>query len=397
MPYYAWKGIDPLEKEHFGKTFIRNVPELYKYLGNQSIELVIARELKPVRQKPISRALLSQASEHMGSLLEAGLRLDESLDLCAKTVHHKLFRFIILDSSQAVREGINLHDVFEEYVPLIETLFVALIKAGEESGELCKTFKTLEVHYKTQEELARKLRSALLLPMITVLFFCMIAIGIFTIVIPRFEHLFVMLQKPVPPTTQFLFTISRFFQKRGLLLVSLLLALGIGFVVVMKKSLTLKKWWHFSIVHIPQIGKITRYYSLTLFLQTLAVLLQGQLHLVKSLSLASQTVTNRYVKEALEKVCHDVESGIPLSKALSLYPLTAAEDVRSLCAMGEASGTLPLMVLKAAQLYQHKTYSALSTVATLIPPLLLVILGSLVALLIFAVYTPLLTLSRVIG
>lgn len=397
MPYYAWKGLNLLEKECYGRTFSRNRQELQRHLVNQNIELIIAREAKLFRQKPISRSLLGRASEHLCSLLQAGLRLDEALDLCAKTLQHKLFRFMIFDSSQAVREGIYLHAVLEHYIPLIEVLFVALIKAGEESGQLCRTFKTLEMHYKTQDELARKLKASLLMPLVTVFFFCIVTAGIFILVIPRFEQLFVMLQKPIPRTTQVLFRMSGFFRNNGLFFLCLS-AVAIGWcILILKKSEFLKKRGYHMLVHMPIIGRIIHSYSLTLFLQTLAVLLQGQVHLIKSLSLASQTVTNGYIKEELLKICRDVETGVPLSKAFSSYPLTAADELQSLCSMGEASGTLPLMVAKAAQLYSHKTYASLSTVSTLLPPVLLLLLGGLIALLIFAVYTPLLTLSRMIG
>ncbi len=396
MPYYVWHGIDSANNNRYGKTYARNIDRLRAHLGEQNIKVQVARLPVFNYVKPIPKSLLVSVFENMHSLLQAGLRVDEALELCGKTVNHNLLPTILSDSALAIREGISLDVIFSEHVPWLDNLLVPLMRAGHELGSFSETFKMLELHYKIQEELSRKLKSALFMPLITLLFFLMITIIIFIAVIPRFEMLFGMFDKPVPGITKFLFKMSYFIRNWFWLAIFFIAALIMLIQYLIKKFMH-KRQHSGLILKIPLIGKIIRYYSMTLFLQSLAVLLEGRIHLVKAIELASQTIRNKYIQDCCVKVSKNVESGRTLSSSFRHYSALHAEDIESLCALGEAVGNLDVMTRKAALIYHTKTYAALSLVTSLIPPFLIMVLGFFIAVLIFSVYAPLLTLSRVIG
>lgn len=397
MPYFIWRGIDLTGSIRRGRRFARTQNLLEKHLLREEIALLSARLPRISWVRPLPRTMNAELCEQLATLLEAGLRLAEALDIVSTTIHHKLMGAIMEDCGQAVREGIPLDRVLSCHVPLVDALMVSLVGAGQESGALARTFKMLSTHYTMQEELAKKCRSALIMPSLTFAFFILITLIIFISVIPRFESLFVMLNKPVPGITQSLFALSLYIRTgRVVWAAGAWTLIFFGVILIWQRS-GLKKFKARAILAMPLMGKIVTAYSLTFFLQALTVLLEGGVHLVKAISIARKALHNDMLKEALEKVERDVETGVPLSSAFGRYQLVKSPELESLFAIGEATGSLAAMVHKAAQLYHKKAYRALGLIATLIPPLVLIMLGLVIGVLIFAVYTPLLTLSRVIG
>ncbi len=395
MPYFLWRGIDLTGTIRRGKQFARSKQVLEKSLLNNEIALLASR-LSRRRARKLSNKLCVSLCDQIATLLEAGLRLAEALDLASKTMSCKLASTILADCGQAVREGIPLHKVLECHVPWIDSLMISLVVAGEESGALARTFRILSVHYEAQEELARKCKSALIMPAITFAVFVVIAVALFVLVIPRFEALFIMLNKPLPGVTRGIFAISSWLRSRK--------AVGSGGLVVVALVLAWHAWrWYVPlrtrenlVLSLPWVGKLVCLYGMTFFLQTLSVLLDGGVHLVTALALARRALKSDMLVSMLSQVEQDVEKGEPLSSALSRHGRLNAPDLVSLFTLGEATGALALMVRKGAELYHKKIYHALQVLATLVSPVVLLLLGFIIGLLVFAVYAPLLSLSRII-
>jgi len=396
MPYFAWKGVDVHNKEHYGKAYARNQKELSNQLHQLHIKLVYCREPRISFIKKIDMRLLAHISENIAHLLDAGLTIDEALDLCAKTMNHATGMFVIKDSAEGIRQGIRLSFVLDEHKKVLDPVFIALTHAGEESGSLTKTFNALARHYKTQILLRKQLCSALITPLITILIFFLVTVAIFLVVIPRFESFFTMLHKPVPPITKSLFSISSFLRNRISVVNVLSLLLSLGIIYKCFAISQIKQIRDRMILQVPVVGKLIRFYYVTLFLQTLTVMLEGGVHLVKAIDVSHQIIGNDDIKETFKSVLYDVEGGMPLSKSIPLRIRGDVTYLQSLCEMGEVSGNLPTMINKASMLYFDWTYDLLRSITLLIPLLVLVITGILIALLIFAVYIPLFSLSHLL-
>lgn len=404
MPYFKWKGIDLSGTDRTGVSFARTQDMLEKSLLQQEIALLSARQVSGIRarlffKRGVGAADKAELCSQIAVLLNAGLRLDEALAHVVKTIKETYAAEVIADCARAVREGSRLSAVLECHAILFDSAAVALIAAGEESGKVARAFEIVSARYAAQDELMRKLKASLMMPAVTLLFFVITAFGVFIAIIPRFEALFVMINKPLPGTARLLFGISAVMRSRVFLpIVGVCIGIIFAAVRILARP-SFKQRRDRLILAIPVIGALVWSYSMTVFLQTLALLVQGGVHLTEALAIAQKSIGNGALAHAVEHVRRAVETGSPLSISIARFPeLTrGTHELESLCALGETTGDAAPLLLKAAGIYEHKTHRSLALITRLLPPLVLLCLGILIALLIFAVYAPLLNFSQLIS
>lgn len=324
-------------------------------------------------------------------------RTDADLLLITQALHEKSPLYDILcDAAAAVHEGLPLSKAFAAHPTIFNPLVLALIKAGEASGTLKKALDYYAHYQETQQQFQRKLRMILMMPVITFIFFMGIVFALLIIVIPRFQAIFAMVNKPIPWATQVLFTMSSVLQQYGFWLgwaiVSGVLIIVIGSVVP-----HCKKWRDWLMIHTPGVKKIITFYSITFFLQALALLLEGGVHLVDALRLAAHTINNRVVRHDVEHIAERVRQGLSLSLACKQSTYFNLPELESFVTVGETSGILSLMIGQAAYWYQERLYQLFKQVTSVIQPALIIFLGALICLLILAIYVPILTFSTMLS
>jgi type IV pilus assembly protein PilC len=214
-------------------------------------------------------------------------------------------------------------------------------------------------------------------------------------VIPRFEHLFTIINKDPGKLTQLFFLISASLRSgyslRKLFVVTSFIG-SLGILTWLKKKET--SAFDKLFIRAPLIGNLVTRYSSSLFLQALGLLVQSGIPLVNALKGAADIVTNKVLKEKISYITTQVESGVALSQACSMHPEIFLKHAQALFAIGEASGSLGTMVHKAAEIYKAELNSLLNKWVKGIPIACLLLLGVLIAFLVIAIYAPLLTLSR---
>ena len=394
MPYFSWRAIDFMGKVHKGVSFARTVSDLEKSLLKDERGLMRAI---PRKHMSLSSQERSDFCYHMHLLLAAGVRLADALETVTAIGTTKTLQPIIADCARAIREGTMLSVALSWHDPLFDEIMIQLIRAGEETGALTTVFEILYTHFIMQHELVKKLRFALILPLITSIVFVLILVSTFVFVIPRFEQFFMVLNKTAPPLTQVLFSISAYV--RSITGIGIIAGLCLGILLTIKLfSRSHYKIFRDRVVFkIPLVGRLIYYYSFSLFLRTLAILLVGGMRLTQALFISATDTENSMMKKIFLTFYHDVERGISLSASIAEQNLGHVSELVALCILGEASGNLAVMIKRAAQLYQEKTYRILSIIMTLIPSVLLVLIGLFVGLLIIALYVPLLNLGEMMS
>ncbi len=400
MPFYTWHGIDIAGRDHKGTLFARNETALEVMLFEQGIALLHA-DIKTSlfnRQHQISYAILAEFSAAMTHLLKADVPLDLSLSLTSKTIRDPLMRAILIDVAQCVREGQSLSVAFACHKNYIDNLLIYVIEAGQESGNLFEAFDALACYYSNQKDLREKLRTSLIVPCITFIALFIIMLTVFIVVIPRFQSLFSLFNKSLPATTRSLFAISAAMQTVDFWF---FVAIVLGSILIFVRFLRSKRFRPLldrAVLLVPVVGPLISSYSLTLFLQTLAFLLRAGVHLVKALTIARNVITNTALLQGFDQMIAMIESGKSLSESFKecLAPYKIIEDVESLFVVGEVTGHLASSVDRVSQLYKQKTYTLLSRIARIIPMILLIVLGLMIALLMIALYLPLLSFAKLI-
>ncbi len=394
MPYFAWSGIDLAGKIFKGKQFARSYDVLVATLLKQEIAVLQARPLRAgLSRSGINRAQTS-FFRYMATLLHAGIRLYDALLIVQPTITHRYVKAVIEDSAQAVQEGIPLSKACAYHDQFFSSFTSTIIQAGEDAGCLPATLERLARYCEHKELFAKKMRSASLVPCLTLCFFLLISGMLFYAVVPRFEALCSSSSgNSLPALTQAIFAFSRWLRSYA--------ALGaFGILIGTAYSLT-------CIVKSPKViyyGQILaiktplfRFFvydsSLMFFLDALSLLLRADIHLLKALESARTIVANEPIRNMLHAVKTDVEAGLSLELALRNNLMHSSPELEALVKVGEASGSLAHMLGQAAEFYRERVNKFLSKVTELIQPLMLIILGLLIALLMGALYMPLLHLA----
>lgn len=395
MPYYSWQGVKLDATLSKGTLFAHNSEALDALLLKQDIALIRHKQIKQIHIRPISYLSKLLFFEHLQSLLDAGIHLFQALTIISQQTGDVRFADTIYQMSHLIEEGKPLHEALAQYPAIFDQEMVHITHIGMQAGNISVALQALCYYLHQVNQFNKRVRNALLLPLFTFSMFLVILLMILLFIVPRYVDLFVTMHKDLPATTQMLVTLHRFVRSYYLLGSLSLVAALIFIVIRWKYSLATRKWFDRMILDLPWVGSLLEKVYVVQFLQSLALLLQGGIALVPALEIAHQSMRNLYVKEQIEKILEKVQNGQSLGDAMqSSQSSFFTQDLILLTIVGEQSASVTMMMQRAAKIHQKQIEQKIAKYTTILQPLLMIILGLLVAGLIFAVYMPLFNLAE---
>jgi type II secretory pathway component PulF len=388
MPLYKWYATDVKNTIEHGKQFARHPEQLEHIVAQRHLSLIaytiISRPLSVTMLARERTAILSQ----LGTLLSAGVRVVDALETVTAATHHSYIKSILCDCRDALEEGISLSEVTQYHQELFPPLVYRMFAAGEQTGKLGLYCTKLAHDYALIDSFAQKIRSLLIMPCITFLAGISIFLLMLYAIVPRMGKLLSSIHGPLPRKTAFLLSLSEALRSpwgTSMLIMGILALIALFFFI--RRSLT---------ANIPLIllrGALFHDLSLAIFLRTLGLLLEGGIPLVDALQLAPWAPTEAYYRPL---ITHVVE-GTSFSEAIS----TIISPIEPLCItllrVGEATGKLGPMATECGAYYQQRVIRQCATLSKLVQPCILVILGILIALMMVALYEPMLTMGAAIS
>lgn len=326
---------------------------------------------------------------HLGIILSTGTDLLTGLSIIAKDSLKPLIREIMNDIKHRVGRGEKLSDAFRAWQQQFNPILPQLIKSGEASGTLPTILLNYSQEMRKDYTFVRKFRSAVFYPVILVSALFGMVIIILSFVAPRLKELFLGSSfKTAPPFfIRLVFSVSDFWLANTIPIVVVLLLLGILFVVSLKKrSFRLKLISLFRFF--PIVSQIQRNITLMRFSKTIGSLLNAGFTLKAALLTTAEVVDIRYQKIIKTIADEDLEHGISLSDSMKKYPELFPDILISSAATGEKSGKLAPVFSQMSEFYEENTIYSLETFLTLLEPILLVIVGGIVALMAGALISP---------
>lgn len=396
MPQYTWSGVDITGRMHTGKLYARSAQELDKLLFKQEIALLQAKPIFSLFNKTVAIQHKIEFFRQLSQLLNSGVLLPDALVVVGSQTYHPGFQDIIAHIAQDVQEGNSFSWAMAKHPGIFDNLMVNMMQAGQESGNIVQALIMLADYLQEASDFNKKLTSALAMPVITFIFFCVIAALIFMVVMPQFVTMFGSINQ-LPTITIVMINISNFVRSwRAVLALVAVASLMVAARIYVKT--TGQYVWDALVLRLPVVGTIIRQSSLSYFLHAVAMLLAGGVQLLPAIKIAKGTVSNRALKKHITFIEQDIEAGRSLSQAM-LYDSGQIFDAHVMAVMrvGEESGQLVPLLNRAAQSYQVAVQRSIMFMTMLINPLLMIILGLFVALLIFAVYVPIFNMSNVVG
>jgi type IV pilus assembly protein PilC len=331
----------------------------------------------------------------LATLLRAGLPLAQGLDLLREQQANEHFRALLGKVHQQVTTGVSLSDAFLSLGDVFPRLYANTLRAGERSGELESVLGRFVEYQRLTESVRKKIIGALTYPAVLVVLSIVLVVILMVRVIPAFSTFYVQFDAELPLPTKIIMGLATGL-KENILIVAAVVIGGAIALRVWRNSPSGRRITDQWRLRLPLIGRLAHLFAVSQFTRSLAVLLGGGTPMVPALDTSATSVSNIYLAELFRGCVQEVQEGRSLSDSLEdtgRMPELALAMMR----VGESTGALPEMLEHTSSFLDEEIEFSLSRLVTLFEPLILVVMGVIVAALLLAVYYPLLTTVTKIG
>lgn len=335
-------------------------------------------------------------ARNLGAMLGAGLSLSRALAVLERQTKNPRLSSTIGDVAGDVRRGESLHAALAKFPKMFPNIFVAMVRAGEEGGDLPSALKLVSEQMERMYDLKKKIKGAMIYPCIILIAIFGIGVVMMIVVVPTLAQTFAEMQTSLPKATQFVIGVSNFLVQYTVVALALIVALIGAFYGA------LKTWWgkrgvDFALLYMPVIGQMVREVNAARTSRTLASLISSGVDVISALDIVYEVVQNSFFRAVIDNAKVAVGQGEPLSAAFArredLYPAFVGE----MMAVGEETGQTAEMLKRLAIFYEEEVDRKTKDMSTIIEPFLMLLIGGAVGFFAYAMITPIYSLSQAIN
>jgi type IV pilus assembly protein PilC len=351
---------------------------------------MFSAEARLPRRRKIKQDQFVIFNQQFVTLIHAGLPIIQSLELLMKRQRNPFFRTILHNVRDRVRGGELLSEAFAEQ-KVFPKVYTTTLLAGEKSGNLEEVLGSYIAFQRLAVSFRKKLVSSLVYPVLLVAMLVVMLTFLITFVVPQFANLYNQLGVELPPLTQVMLAIGMNAQHFAPYVLAALLLGGFLLWRWMKSDAGATRMDRIRL-KIPLLGDIWLKYQVAVFSRMLSTLLSGGLPLVPALETAGESMQSHLISHGIAGATRLVREGQPLAKSLesaSVFPEMSVEMIE----VGESTGALPAMLNSVAEFYEEDVTNALATAMALIEPLILIVMGIVVAFVLISLYLPIFSLG----
>jgi type IV pilus assembly protein PilC len=360
-------------------------------LGIQRAGRLALGTLTLPRRSRVSTREFLVFNQELATLLKAGMPLVQSLDILRRRVSNTLFKSVLDDVYERVRGGSSLSESFEAHGAMFPGVYTASLLAGEKSGSLEQVIRRYVAYVKVVATVRRKTISALVYPAILLILSLVVVSIIVLRVVPQFTAFYEQFGQDLPLSTRVIVAVSEVARAYFWFLLVAALAGAVAFWGWLKQP-TQRERFDRWILRLPGLGPVARKFSTSQAARTLGTLLGGGIPLVNAIDVAARSIKNRYIARELHVAGQKVREGRAL--AVAMNESGAFTDVAiKMIEVGESTGALQEMLNSLADFYDEEIETNLGRFITLVEPLLLVVMGLVIAGLLLALYMPLFNIA----
>ncbi len=335
-------------------------------------------------------------ARNLGAMLSAGLPLARSLSVIERQTKNAKMSVVIASVESDVRRGDTLHAAFGKFPDVFPKLFIAMVRAGEEGGDLPASLQLVADGLERMYVLKKKITGALIYPCIILIAIVGIGFLMMTQVVPTLAQTFAEAGASLPRSTQIVIAVSNILVHYTLLaLIGIVLFVGAVYAIV--RTDWGKRGLDFIFLRIPVIGGIVREVNAARTARTLAALLASGVDVITGLDIVGEVVQNSYFRAVIADAAKGVGAGEPLSAAFirreDLYPAFVGE----MMAVGEETGQVAEMLKRLALFYEDEVDRKTKDMSTIIEPFLMIFIGITVGFFAVSMITPIYQLSSTIN
>jgi type IV pilus assembly protein PilC len=394
MPAFAYSAINASGAELSGEL---NAPDLSAAREQLRLRGLLASSLHEIAGaqddggitvfKKIKPKSLQIFSRQFATMIEAGLNVVASLVILEEQTEDKYLRQIVRELRSDVEGGLLLSEAMARHPKVFDRLYIAMVEAGEAAGILDQVLDRVAFQIEKATQIKRRVKGAMLYPTMVLIFATLVLIGMLMFLVPIFVKIFKQLGGELPTLTQYVVHASNLIRGDWYIIFPLAGATAWG-IRRYKRTEPGRQVWDRIKLRIPmKIGDVVLKVTMARFSRTLSTLVAAGVDIIKALEITGQTAGNWVIEDALAGVRAKVHEGVPIAQPLinnDIFPPMVSQMVK----IGEETGELEKMLAKIADFYEDEVDAAISTLTSIIEPLMMIAVGLMVGIIIIAMYLP---------
>jgi type IV pilus assembly protein PilC len=343
----------------------------------------------------VKRSEIIRMAKNLSAMLSAGLSLSRALSVIERQSANKRFKAILQGLDESVKKGSSFHEALTQYPRVFSPLFIAMTRAGEESGSLAESFTVVSLQMERAEELVRKIRGAMIYPAIVIVAIVIVAVLMLIYVVPTLTKTFTSLGVKIPLSTQIIVAVSDFMAANALVALLIPVILVVGGIMFMRSNRGSAIVLSVAL-HLPVIGELVRETYAARTARTLSSLLSAGVPILETLAITKDVVHARIFADVIAEAEARVKKGETLSASFSehvkLYPVLMSE----MLSVGEETGKTADMLKQIAEFYENNVAEKTKDLSTIIEPVLMLFIGAVVGVFAVSMIAPIYQLSSAI-
>ncbi|MCO5113888.1 MAG: type II secretion system inner membrane protein GspF [Bdellovibrionaceae bacterium] len=405
MPIFEYKGINKQGRTVKGQTDAENIRAARLKLKKDGI---FASEIKDKTKKKSKGSTatgsnakvniqdLSQTTRQLATLLKASIPLVEALGAVAEQSENQKLKLAFADIRNFVNEGGSFYKGLLKYPKIFNKIYVSMCEAGEMSGTLDVILIRLAEFLEAQHELSSKVKSAMIYPSIMISFTILVMIGLFVFLVPKMREVFDAEEGlELPWISQVVFNLSDFVVANWLGML-ILIGITVAIFISWKRTPKGEESWDAIVLNLPVIGKLARIIAVSRFTRTLSTLLAGGVPMLNSLAIVRNVVNNEVLAKAVDKARENIREGEsiagPLKKSGQFPPI-----VIHMINVGEKTGELENMLNQVSDAYDFQVKNEIEGLTSLLEPVMLIMMGGVIAIVVFSIIVPMFEMQNFAG
>lgn len=390
MALFAYRAIDPEGHVSSGNLDAANAVDLELRLRRLGLDLITFEGVKrstAARTRNISRQELITFCFHLSQLLKAGVNIIEALTDLRDTVDNQGFRQVLAAMVEDIEGGLKLSEAMANHSYCFDNVFVALMRAGEQSGQMTEVLDELSENLKWQDEMASQAKKALMYPALVFVVIIAVIFVLMVFLVPQLASTFTTLVPKLPPETVALVFVSNIFVRWWYLLIGIPVAVGVGLYITAQTNVRVQRFIDLAGLRIPVLGPVRQKIILARFSTYFAMLYRAGISVLDCIQICEKIMGNRLMEEGLQRVGRSISEGQGISQAFIATKLFPPLVVRML-RVGESTGGLDTALLNVSYFYNRQVRDSIGKMQTLLGPATTVVLGGLIMVILYAIFLP---------
>lgn len=364
------RGLTPLSISEKSSDFMDKLPQIMDIFSKVSVSEQIV------------------FTKNLSGMIKAGLSLYRALSVLKKQTKNPKLTKILVSISADINSGGTFSAALSKFPNVFSKLFISMIKAGEESGNLAGALSDIALNLEKANSLTKKIHGALIYPGVIMSAMLVIGVLMFAFVVPTLASTFKELGVTLPASTHAIIFFGNFFSNN--LLLTFVIIIGVGTCLyLLVRSKFMAPYIDFIVLRIPVVSKLTKELNTARTARTISSLLLSGVSITRALEITEDVVQNGYYKKVLNDAKVAVEKGASFSGVFEantkLYPIMMSEMIQ----VGEETGKLSDMLLQIAVFYEEEVENKTKNLSTIIEPILMIVIGSGVGFFAISMISPL--------